>query len=85
MYNMIIYDYLAKKGGPSGYLYNLKDCDKLNIVSRGLLSSEELNKKKAKRFLLFREFLKKTRSYFRQNKKEKNIFLKINQFWKVLK
>lgn len=76
MYNMIIYDYLAKKGGPSGYLYNLKDCDKLNIVSRGLLSSEELNKKKAKRFLLFREFLKKTRSYFRQNKKREKYFFK---------
>lgn len=75
MYNMIIYDYLAKKGGPSGYLYNLKDNDKLNIISRGILSSEELNKKKVKKFLFIRSFLKKVRNIFRRNKKREKFFL----------
>lgn len=75
MYNMVIYDYLAKKGGPSGYLYNLKDNDKLNIISRGILSSEELNKKKVKKFLFIRNFLQKVRNIFRRNNKRKKFFL----------
>lgn len=76
MYNMVIYDFLAKKGGPSGYLYNLKDCNKLNIISRGILSSEELNKKKIKKFLFIRTLLEKVRNIFRRNKKREKFFIK---------
>lgn len=76
MYNMVIYDYLAKKGGPSGYLYNLKDSNKLNIVSRGILSTEELNKKKVKKFLFIRTLLQKVRNIFRRNKKREKFFIK---------
>lgn len=75
MYNMVIYDYLVKKGGPSGYLYNLKDCDKINIVSRGILTTEELNKKKEKKFIFLRNLLKKYKGLFRKNKKRKNFFI----------
>jgi hypothetical protein len=73
---MVIYDYLAKKGGPSGYLYNLKDINKLNIVSRGILSTEELNKKKVKKFLFIRTLLQKVRNIFRRNKKREKFFIK---------
>ena len=75
MYNMVMYDFLAKKGGPSGYLYNLKNCEELNIISRGELQEGQLKTKKDKKFVAFRNLLKKYKSFFRRNKKREKFFI----------
>lgn len=73
MYNMIIYDYLVKKGGPSGYLYNLKDSTKINIISRGTDVSDKKTKK-LKKLKKIRQYLKEIKSLIRKNKKREKFF-----------
>lgn len=79
---MIIYDYLAKKGGPAGYLYNLRDSERLKMISRGIVVNTNKKEKKFKRLRKYikdlKHFLKierkhnKFKSFFHENKESIN-------------